>query len=334
MTRRVGIRDVAQHAGVSIATVSNVLNRPDRVSAALRDRVSASADELGYVPMPAARMLRARNSRLIGITVINVANPFYGSLIAGAESAAVTAGMRVFSGNIDDDPQQERDHLGLFDSVQVEGALISPFADTRAAVHQMRGHGIPVVLVDAVDEDGLLSSVSFDNRAAAAMAARHVLELGRRRVMFAGSRHEVTQVRERERGARDAVEAAGLTLAAERLPTTDPISGLEFGARLVAMDLSERPDAILCSNDHLAAGIVRAFTNAGVRVPEDIAVVGYDDTPLAQVAAVPLTTVRQPAFEMGHSAAQLLLARIADPLAERETIVFAPELVVRASTIG
>ncbi|MGO2188340.1 MAG: LacI family DNA-binding transcriptional regulator [Microbacterium gubbeenense] len=334
MNRRVGIRDVAQHAGVSIATVSNVLNRPDRVSDELRERVSESADELGYVPMPAARALRAGNSGLIGLTVINVANPFYGSLIAGAESAAATAGMRVFAGNIDDDAQQERDHLGLFDQLQVEGALISPFADTRAAVRGLRGHGIPVVLVDAEDEDGQLSSVSFDNRAAAAMAARHVIELGRRRVLFAGSRREVSQVRAREAGARDAVEAAGLTLVAERLPTTDPISGLAFGARLIAMEPDDRPDAVLCSNDHLAAGVVRALTSAGVRVPEDIAVVGYDDTPLAQVAAVPLTTVRQPAFEMGHSAAQMLIARIRDPHLARETVVFAPELVVRASTTG
>ncbi|WP_156759199.1 LacI family DNA-binding transcriptional regulator [Microbacterium karelineae] len=332
--KRIGIRDVAEHAGVSIASVSNALNRPEQVSDRLLQRVRASVDTLGYAPMPAARQLRQGRSGLIGMTVINISNPFFGALIAGAEDAASEAGMRVLAANSDDDAAQERDHLGLFESVQVEGALVAPFSDTHTPVNRLRGRGIPVVLVDAMDDAGELTSASFDNVAGGRLAAEHLLATGRRRVLFLGARDELAQVRDRRLGARDALAAAGMDLPAERLPRTDPASGLEYGARLAAADPADRPDAIICSNDHLAMGLVRALLDGGVRVPEDIAVVGYDDTQLAAVAAVPLTSVRQPAAAMGRRAVELLLGRIRAPRAPRATVVFAPELTVRASTVG
>ncbi|MTE24272.1 LacI family DNA-binding transcriptional regulator [Microbacterium sp. ZXX196] len=334
MTKRVGIRDVAEHAGVSIASVSNALNRPEQVSDALRQRVTASVATLGYAPMPAARQLRAGRSGLIGMTVINISNPFFGSLIAGAEEAASRAGMRVLAGNSDDDAAQERDHLGLFESVQVEGALVAPFSDPHAAAARLRGRGIPVVLVDGIDAGGQLASASFDNVAGGTLVAEHLLALGRRRLLFLGSRDELPQVRDRAEGARRVVRAAGLDLAATRLPRTDPLSGAQFGAQVAGWDPRDRPDAIFCSNDHLAMGVVRALLDGGVRVPEDVAVVGYDDTPLATVAAVPLTSVRQPAVEMGRRAGELLIERIRDPRAAPEAIVFPPALEVRASTVG
>ncbi|WP_105566486.1 LacI family DNA-binding transcriptional regulator [Microbacterium halophytorum] len=333
-TRRIGIRDVAEHAGVSIATVSNALNRPQRVSDATRTRVSAAVEQLGYAPSPAARMLRAQKSGLIGMTVINIRNPFFGALISGAEQAAAARSMRVFSGNVSDSAQTEKDHLGLFRSVHVEGALITPFGDTSSAIRSLRSHGIPVVLVDGADETGTLSSVSFDNRTAADMVARHLLETGRRRVLFLGSRRELAQVRDREDGAREVLAAAGSTMAAERLHRTDPEAGLEYGAKLAAGAAGDLPDAIICSNDHLAAGLVRALVDGGVRVPEDVAVVGYDDTPLSRVAAVPLTSIRQPAVDMGRRAAELLLGAIGRSPEPRQNVVYAPELVIRASTVG
>lgn len=332
--KRIGIRDVAEHAGVSIASVSNALNRPQRVSAALRERVRASAETLGYAPMPAARQLRAGRSGLIGMTVINISNPFFGSLIRGAEYAASEEGMRVLAGNSDDDAAQERAHLGLFESVQVEGALLAPFGDTQSEVERLRGRGIPVVLVDATDPADELSSVSFDNAGGGRLAARHLLEVGRRRVLFLGSRREIPHVREREDGAAAVLAEAGLSLPSERLPRTDPWAGRAFGAALAERAPADRPDAVFCSNDHLAMGLVRALLDGGVRVPEDIAVVGFDDTSLASVAAVPLTTVRQPALAMGARAAKLLIAHIRDHRAPRESVVFAPELEIRASTAG
>lgn len=334
--KRVGIRDVAARAGVSISTVSNALNRPQLVSEPLVDRVRTAADQLGYVPLHAAQQLRAGRSGLLGMTVINIANPFFGDMVAGAEDAASAAGMRVLVGNSSDDAAKERDHLELFERVQVEGALVSPFGAVEPWLRRLRGRGIPVVLVDATDESGELPSVSFDDIAGGRLAAEHLLAAGRRRLAFVGAREEVRQVRERLQGARLAVAGhPDATLEPVWTARTTSELGVAFGEQLAARPPAERPDGIVTSNDHLAIGLVHGLIGRGVRVPEDVAVVGYDDIEFAAIAAVPLTSVRQPAREMGRTAAELLLARITGtPGSELAAVVYRPELIVRASSMS
>jgi LacI family transcriptional regulator len=334
--KRVGIRDVAERAGVSISTVSNALNRPHMVSAGLVDRVRSAADQLGYVPLQAAQQLRAGRSGLLGMTVINIANPFFGDMVSGAEDAASAAGLRILVGNSSDDSAKERDHLELFERVQVEGALVSPFGPLDPWLQRLRGRGIPAVLVDAVDDTGELPSVSFDDVAGGRLAAEHLIAAGRRRLAFVGAREEVRQVRERLQGARLAVAAnPGVSLEPIWTERTTSDRGLAFGAQLAARSPAERPDGLVTSNDHLAIGLVHGLISRGVRVPEDVAVVGYDDIEFAAIAGVPLTSIRQPAREMGRAAAELLLARISGASgADLGNVVYQPELIVRASTGG
>ncbi|MFE4727697.1 LacI family DNA-binding transcriptional regulator [Microbacterium sp. NPDC056736] len=332
--KRVGIRDVAERAGVSISTVSNALNRPHMVSERLVARVRSAADQLGYVPLQAAQALRAGRSGLLGMTVINIANPFFADMVAGAEDAASAAGLRVLVGNSSDDIAKERDHLELFERVQVEGALVSPFGPLAPWLDRLRGRGIPVVLVDAVDDAGELPSVSFDDVAGGRLAAEHLLATGRRRLAFVGARQAVRQVRERLEGARQAVAACpGATIEPIWTERTTSARGLAFGEQLAARPPAERPDGLVASNDHLAIGLVHGLIAGGVRVPEDVAVVGYDDIEFAAIAAVPLTSVRQPAREMGRTAAEMLLARISGTAGlDLTDVVYQPELIVRAST--
>lgn len=334
--KRVGIKDVAARAGVSISTVSNALNRPETVSDALADRVRLAVDELGYVPLHAAQQLRAGRSGLLGMTVINIANPFFAALVAGAESAASERGLRVLVGNSGDDAARERDHLELFERVQVDGVLISPYGEMSDALGALRRSGIPIVLVDAVDDEGRLDSVSFDDVAGGRLAAEHLIAIGRRRLAFLGARDTVRQVRERLAGARAAVAAhPGVTLEVAWTQRTTAGIGRELGARIAATAPSERPDGIIATNDHLGCGVVHGLVRAGVRVPDDIAVVGYDDIEFAEIAAVPLTSVRQPAREMGRAAGEMLLALASgDAAAGGRSLVFDPELVVRGSTVA
>ncbi|GLI26227.1 LacI family transcriptional regulator [Agromyces rhizosphaerae] len=331
-----GIRDVAARAGVSISTVSNALNRPQLVSEALVDRVRQAADQLGYVPLQAARQLRAGRSGLLGMTVINIANPFFAELVAGAEDAASASGLRVLVGNSSDDAAKERDHLELFERVQVEGALVSPFGETGPWLERLRRRGIPVVMVDSVDESGELPSVSLDDVAGGRMAARHLLDIGRRRLAFVGAREAVRQVRERLQGAREAVATVpGTTLEPIWTEQTTSERGIAFGEELADRAPEDRPDGIVTSNDHLAIGVLHGLVSRGVRVPEDVAVVGYDDIEFAAIATVPLTSVRQPSREMGRTAAELLLALISgegDDVPRH--VVYQPELMVRASTVA
>jgi len=334
MVKRVGIRDVAELAGVSISTVSNALNRPGRVSDELVERVRAASDRLGYVPLQAAQQLRVGRSGLLGMTVINIANPFFADMVAGAEDAATAAGLRILVGNASDDIAKELDHLELFERVQVEGALVSPFGPVDAWQERLRKRGVPVVLVDAVDDAGVMPSVSLDDVAGGRLAAEHLIATGRKRLAFVGAREEVRQVRERLEGARAAVAAhPGIALEPIWTSTATTQRGLAFGDELADRRPEDRPDGIVTSNDHLAMGLLHGLIARGIRVPEDIAVVGYDDIEFAAIAEVPLTSVRQPAREMGRAAAEILIARInGTETPDLTNVVYQPELVIRAST--
>ncbi|WP_243229591.1 LacI family DNA-binding transcriptional regulator [Microbacterium sp. CIAB417] len=332
--KRVGIRDVAELAGVSISTVSNALNRPGRVSEELAQRVREASDRLGYVPLQAAQQLRVGRSALLGMTVINITNPFFADLVAGAEEVASDAGLRILVGNANDDIAKELEYLELFDRVQVEGVLVSPFGPIEPWQQRVRDRRMPVVLVDAVDDDAVLPSVSLDDVAGGRLAAEHLIDIGCRRLAFVGARQEVRQVRERLAGAQLAVDAhPGISL--EPIWTTSATTGrgLAFADELADRRPDDRPDGVVSSNDHLAMGLVHGLTARGIRVPQDIAVVGYDDIEFAAIATVPLTSVRQPAREMGRAAAELLISRIAGTEApDLANVVYQPELVVRAST--
>jgi LacI family transcriptional regulator len=332
--KRAGIRDVADLAGVSISTVSNALNRPERVSDELIERVRTASDRLGYIPLHAARQLRIGRSGLLGMTVINISNPFFADMVAGAEEAAAAAGFSVLVANSGDDAAAERGHLELFERVQVEGVLVSPFGPMTTWQERLRRRNVPVVLVDAADDGDALPSVSFDDVAGGRLAAEHLIATGRRRLAFVGARDEVRQVRERLEGARQAVDAhADVTLEPFWTSGATSQRGLAFGDEIADRHPEDRPDGIVASNDHLAMGLLHGLTSRGVRVPEDIAVVGYDDIEFARLAVVPLTSVRQPAREMGRAAAEMLIARISDADAPTSAnVVYQPELVVRDST--
>jgi LacI family transcriptional regulator len=331
----VSVREVAAAASVSVGTVSNVLNRPDKVAPATVARVLAAIEELGFVRNDAARQLRAGRSRSIGLVVLDVRNPFFTEVARGAEDRAAEDGMTILLGNSDENVDREHAYLELFEEQRVHGVLISPLGDDLPRLERLRGRGTPVVLVDRESEDRSISSVSVDDVVGGSLAVRHLMETGRRRIAFVGGPTTIRQVADRLEGARRAVaEAPGVTLEVVGTESLTVLQGRAAGEAIRGRPAAELPDAIFAANDLLAVGVLQALIMLGsVRVPEDIALIGYDDIDFAAAAVVPLSSIRQPASLIGYTAVDLLLKEAdAGEGFTPEQVEFQPELVVRDST--
>ncbi|MGN9910580.1 LacI family DNA-binding transcriptional regulator [Phytohabitans sp. LJ34] len=333
----VSIRDVANHAGVSVGTVSNVLNRPDIVANATRARVLAAISELGFVPNDAARQLRRGRGRTLGLVVLDVANPFFTDVAKGVEDTTGAAGMAVIFCNSDGDLTKENAYLDLLEEQRVQGVLITPIDDASQRLHQLRDRGVRVVLLDRRSTEKDLCSVSVDDRLGGELAMRHLVESGHRRIAFVGGPHRLEQVRDRYDGALQALKDAGLDedehLRRYDTPALTVAAGRDAAARILGQPKNSRATAVFCANDLLALGVLQVLTRQQIRVPDDIALVGYDDIDFAAAAAVPLSSVRQPRQRLGQTAAGLLLDEANQPEThQHQQVVFEPELVVRESS--
>jgi LacI family transcriptional regulator len=333
----VSIRDVASHAGVSVGTVSNVLNRPDIVAPTTRSRVLAAISALGFVPNDAARQLRRGRGRTLGLVVLDVANPFFTDVAKGVEDTTGAAGMAVIFCNSDGDVVKEHAYLDLLEEQRVQGVLITPIDDASERLRRLRDRGILVVLLDRQSPQTDLCSVSVDDRLGGELALRHLVENGHRRIAFVGGPRRLQQVRDRYAGAVQALESAGLDsgehLRRFETPALTVAAGRDAAARILGMPRSTRATAVFCANDLLALGVLQGLTRQQVRVPDDIALVGYDDIDFAAAAAVPLSSVRQPRQRLGQTAASLLLDEANEPETHRhQQVIFEPELVVRESS--
>ncbi|MET4156500.1 LacI family DNA-binding transcriptional regulator [Agromyces sp. PvR057] len=335
----VSVKDVALAASVSVGTVSNVLNRPEIVAPATVERVQAAIERLGFVRNDAARQLRAGRSRSIGLVVLDVRNPFFTDVARGAEDRAAEEHMTVLLGNSDENSTREGAYLDLFEEQRVHGVLISPLADDMPRLARLRERGTPVVLVDRESPDREFSSVAVDDVVGGELAVSHLLDSGRRRIAFVGGPEGLQQVADRLEGARRAV-AKVADAALEVIPTDSltVLQGRAAGEIVRDRPEVERPDAVFAANDLLAMGLLQALTmQGGLRVPDDVALIGYDDIDFASAAVVPLSSIRQPATLIGYTAVDLLLKEAAATASGvddhvHEHVVFQPELVVREST--
>ncbi|MGL3149374.1 LacI family DNA-binding transcriptional regulator [Microbacterium sp. A82] len=333
----VSVRDVAIAAGVSVGTVSNVMNRPDKVAPATVARVAAAIEELGFVRNDAARQLRAGRSRSIGMIVLDASNPFFAAVARGAEARAEEDRLSVLLGNSDEDPAREEAYIDLFREQRVNGVLITPTSTATEMLARLRDAGVPVVLVDHEMPNSQFCSVSVDDVEGGQLATEHLLQQGRRKLAFVGGPASIPQVEHRLEGARRAVaEVPGASLEVIEMPALTVLNGRTAGEVISRREPAQRPDGVFAANDLLAVGLLQGLSIfGGMRVPEDIALIGYDDIDFAEATVVPLSSVRQPAQKIGHTAVELLLKVIENPDGEYERRVrFRPELVVRRSSGG
>lgn len=322
------IHDVAAAAGVSVATVSNVLNRPERVRPETAARVRAAVHELDYVANPAAAGLRNGRASSIGLVLPDVANSFYARIARGAADAAYAHGFSVVLCHSGDDPDREEASFALLADQRAAGAVVVPREAGPPRLARLRRRGIPLVLTDRSVPVAEGCSVAVDDVAGGRVAVDHLLDRGARDVLVVNGGRSIRQCLDRHQGARQAVRG-------RREVTLREIAVAEMtvdAGSAVARGLATLPDAVFCTNDFLAAGLVRGLAARGVRVPGDVAVVGYGDLDVARLAAVALTTVRQPVEELGRAAVELLLDEVEAPRDHaHEARVFAPNLVLRES---
>jgi LacI family transcriptional regulator len=335
---RVGVKEVARAAGVSVGTVSNVLNRPEVVRHETRFRVQAEMARLGFVRDESARQLRQGRSRTLAYVFLDATNPFFTDVARGAEAAAEQAGLALFMCNSNGDAAREDRYLDLLHQQRVRGILITALDYANPRLQTLPEQGTPVVLVDhPADIQSAWCSVAVDDRLGGEVAVSHLLEQGHERIAFAGGPFALPQISDRAEGARRAMAAAGRAeddLVVLETDATTFAAGRQAAERLIGLPASRRPTAIFCANDMVALGALQHLTLAGVDVPSDVGIVGYDDIEFATAAAVPLTSVRQPRDKLGRTATELLIAETTEDAHEHRGVTFVPELMVRASTRG
>ncbi|WP_194397304.1 LacI family DNA-binding transcriptional regulator [Microbacterium atlanticum] len=326
---------MAAHAQVSIGTVSNVLNSPDKVTDKTRRKVQASIAELGFVRNDAARSLAVGTSNAIGLVVADLGNSFFVDIARGAESVMRRHSLNVMITNSDVDREREVRNLELFEASRVAGIIFAPLDTPFAQSSLLPAPTTPIVLVNYESPTLAYAGVIVDEGHGGALAARHLLALGRRRLLFVGGPMFLTAVRARREGVAHAVaEIADAQLDTLEVGGLNLQHGRQAGHEIIRRGAGEY-DAVIAASDLIAIGLIQVLNETpGFRVPVDVAVTGYDDNHFAAESAIPVTTVAQPGEEMGRAAAELLLQHIDDPSTPNRTITLEPHLVPRRSTLG
>lgn len=321
---------MAALAGVSTATVSNVLNARRSVAPELAARVQAAVAELGYIADLGASRLRSRRSRVAGLLVPDLANPFFGTLAALLEEAARRDGYDLLIVSSGDDPQQETTRLRALLTWRPAGIIVVPCDDRLGGRAMAEAAGVKLVAADRIPAGRPLDVIAVDNRSAAAEVAHHLIAAGRRHILVVASRASISNVAERCAAAREVAAAAGATLEVIEVGFTLADSRACLGRRLAAPNL---PDALFTLNNVATLGALGALDAAGLRVPQDVALVGFDDQEWMHVTSPPLSAVCQPVAALGHAAWTRLLARIAGDDSPPLEVRLACTLEIRASSL-
>lgn len=325
------IYDVARAAGVSPATVSRVLNGHRRVNAQLAAKVRDAAERLGYRPNAVARNLRRSSTTLWAVVISDIENPFFTSLVRGVEDVAQPAGYSVVLCNSDEDPAKEAAYVAAVLSEQMAGVIISP-SDRAENLTHLHESGTPMVLIDRKVDGLRVDSVLVDNEHGSAEATRHLIAGRYEHIACITGPRKVSTASGRLSGYRRALREAGIPFDRELVRHADFREAGGFAAMRSLLDGRPAPGAVFVANNLMAVGALECLAARGLRVPEDIGIVGFDDIPWADLVRPSLTTVVQPTYELGRTAALLLLDRISSPTRAPSLVTLPTELRVRDSS--
>lgn len=328
------IKDVAQAAGVSIATVSRVLNKQAGVSKELSEKVQVAVDQLNYQLNGIAKALKSSQSRSIGLIIPDIENPFFPALVRGVEDAAQKQGYAIILCNTDGKPEEEERYLKFLLSKQVDGILFVGNLKFEQNKSWLSALSVPLVLLDRRIEDAPFSTILVDNELGASMAVDHLIKLGRYQIAIVGGKPESPASMERVNGAMNRLKDHGYPLG-EHLLLTGYFTfegGYQAAEKLI--NSGESFDAVFAANDMMAIGVIECLGKYGRRVPDDVAVVGFDDIRMAAWYKPSLTTVKQPVYDMGQVAVRIMVEHITGVRADCKDEILKPELIVRQSSGG
>jgi len=329
---RVTMAQVAREAGVSLMTVSRVINDKEGVGQATRERVQAVVEQLGYRPSDIARGLVTKRTGTLGLVMPDVANPFFAEVARGAEHVAYDAGYNLFLCSTGEDTQRELEMLQSLEEKRVDGVLVCSSRLEESVLEEAIASHPAVVLLSRRLESDDVGIVMINDVEGGQMATEHLLRAGHRAIGFLAGPPISESGRSRAQGYRATLVAAGVSLDPDW--TCHCLPTVEGGREMARGLLAAHPEltALFCHNDLVAIGALQACADLGRAVPTDIAIVGFDDIPLAALVSPSLTTCRVPRYEMGSQAMQLLLEKISGCAGEEcKEIIFQPELVVRDS---
>jgi DNA-binding LacI/PurR family transcriptional regulator len=324
-------KDVARQAGVSIATVSRVINNLPHVRPSVRRRVQRAVKTLHYQPSRTAQRLRAPHSRVLGLIISDIQNPFFTSVVRGIEDVAYDHGYSLVLCNSDEDPEKERLYIDVMRAEAVAGVILAPTAEKNPHIQTLVEQGIPAVGIDRRIRHRRVDSVVVTNALGACQAVEHLLQLGHRRIGLVGMSCIPTG-RERQAGYVQAHQKYGVRVAPElvQLGVAKPQGGYLCTQKL--LDLRLRPTALFINNNMMMLGALMAIRESGLTIPVDISIVGFDDLAWASLLQPPLTTVSQPTYELGKTAAELLLERLRRPEKPVSQVQLETKLIIRGST--
>ena len=332
MLKIVTMQDVADYAEVSKTTVSRVMNNDPTVAPDLRARVLKAIKHLGYQPNRAARRLRASSSDVIGLMISDLQNPFFISVVEGIEEMAYKNQMSILLCNTAEDLERQQMYLNVMQAEQVAGLILVPCALSDAAMlNSLSQSSLPMVVLDRSVEGLDTDMVQVDNTRGAYSAVKHLIDLGHQRIGMVVGSPDLSTARERLRGYLDALNAAGIPIDETLIKTgnSQKEGGYHLARTLIQAEYP--PTAMFVGNSLMTLGALQALRELKIRIPEDVALVGFDDMPWSGELCPPLTTVSQPTVEFGREAVHLLLRRLTEPKALSRTVTLQTRLVIRES---
>jgi len=332
----VSIKEIAKQAGVSTATVSRVLNGSDKVHLKTVERVLKVVDKMDYRPNHVARRMRVKptDSLVFGLIITDMGNPFFSNVAKGVEEVAYKNKFVIMICNTNEDSEKEKLFLNSMLSEKVSGVIIVPTADNNSFFKKVVNNNFPLVTIDRKIKDLSVDTVSIDNKEGGYLATSHLIDSGHKRIGIVKGIKGLNNSEDRFNGYKKALEEAGIPISDELITYGDFVEPGGRKAMEKLLSLNQPPSAVFSTNNLMTLGCIKEIYSRRISIPDDIALVGFDDSTWAEALIPPLTTIRQPGYEIGVNAAELLINRLHNPDASFKNVVLNPQIVVRESCGG